>query len=111
MLWLHIPDPLWLIIGILATFRLASIIHSERIGRPFRSLLGVVEIETDDGVAMSYPDTFVGHLIECFWCTSVWVGAGVGAYLCFVVPFPLGLLLLPFALSAGAIMIHSMIMR
>lgn len=109
MLWLHMPDALWLIIGALATFRITSILHSERIGRPIRKLLGVIETETDESITMSYPDSFFGHLIECFWCVSVWVGAGVSVYLCLFPVFPAGFVLLPFALSAGAIIFHRLV--
>src|SRR5574342_1409640 len=81
--------PLWLIVGCLATWRISSIIHHEKIAAPFRRLLGVKEITETD---WSYPDTFIGSLIECFYCTSVWVGIGV-----FVVVIVFPLVLVPFA--------------
>lgn len=87
----------WFIVGVLATWRITSILHHEEIAAPFRALLGVQE---DEGLT-SYPDTFLGHLIECFWCVSVWVAIGCTLIL---VWFPY--LLLPFALSAGAIAIE-----
>jgi hypothetical protein len=96
---LTIPNPLWLwlIVGSFATWRIASIIHSERIAKPFRSLFGVIETEE----TTMYPDTFFGHLIECFYCVSVWVGLGTTVVL-FLYPY----VLIPFAMSAVAIWIH-----
>ena len=97
-----LPDPfwLWLVIASFSTWRITSIIHSERIAQPFRSLFGV--IETED--AIMYPDTFFGHLLECFYCTSVWVGVGTAVVL-FLFPY----ILIPFAMSAVAIWVHELL--
>lgn len=92
-----LPSIVWLLITFLATWRITSILHHEDIAAPFRAWLGVQE----EGDLISYPDTFLGHLIECFWCTSVWVGL-VCAAIMLLLPY----ILLPFALSAGAIMIE-----
>lgn len=94
---------LWFVVGSLAAWRISSIIHHEKIAAPFRRLLGVKEITQSD---WSYPDTFIGNLIECFYCTSVWVALGVSVVL---ILFPL--VLVPFALSAAAIIVEEHITR
>jgi len=90
----------WSVVAVLAAWRLTSILHSERIARPFRKLFGVSE----EGELWRYPDTFWGYLISCFWCLSVWVSVFV-LMVVFLCPY----LLLPFALSAGAILLNSLI--
>lgn len=107
MLWLHIPDLFWLVIGALTTFRITSVIHGEAIGAPIRRLIGAVE--TDEMI--SYPDTFLGHMFECFWCLSFWVAVGVTLWLVLLPAFPWGIVLLPFAMSAGAIVIKVFFLR
>jgi hypothetical protein len=99
MVYKFIDAPvLWFIVALLATWRISSIVHHEKIFSPFRRLIGVKEITEED---WSYPDTFIGSLIECFWCTSVWIGIAT-AIAMFLAPF----LLIPFALSAFAIIIN-----
>ena len=88
---------LYAIAGALATWRLASIIHAEKIAKPIRWLFGVRE-ENDIFI---YPDNFFGDLISCFWCVSVWVGIGILFVMMF---FPLAVV--PFALSAVAIIVE-----
>jgi hypothetical protein len=51
----------------LATYRLANIVYEERIAEPLRKLVGY------DGI--SYPDTWLGYLFNCFRCLSVWSAA------------------------------------
>lgn len=88
--------PLDLVLMVLATWRIASIIHTEEIGRGFRKIFGVDE---DDSI-ITYPNNFFGKLISCFWCVSVWSGILVyGLFLLF--PY----ILVPFAISTGAILI------
>lgn len=106
MLSLHMPEPLWvwILVAGLAAFRLASIIHSEKIAAPIRRLFGVIENEIHqfghgDPFEPIYPDTFFGHLLECFWCVSVWAAFGVTVVL-IVWPWAL----IPFAVSALAIL-------
>lgn len=114
MLWLHIPDWFSFVIGCLATFRLTSIIQREKIAAPFRRLFGVIEGEGDtfyfvrDEYTIIYPDNFFGHLLECFWCVSVWVGLFVTLYICLLPEFPFLLLLLPFAFSAVAMLLREL---
>lgn len=105
MPFLHIPDLVWLIIGALAVFRITSVIHSETIGAPIRRLAGAQETED----MISYPETFIGHLFECFWCLSFWVSVGVTLWLCLLPVYPWGLVLIPFALSGAAIVVRETI--
>jgi hypothetical protein len=112
MLWLHIPDPLTLVLAVLATFRLTSIMHSEKIAQPFRDMLGISMLGPDDHTGefvLTYPDNFVGHLFECFWCLSVWVGGLISIYISVFPAYPFSLVLLPFALSAGAILFRKLV--
>lgn len=89
----------WIVVGLLATWRITSIIQTEGIFSWFRRKLGVQEF-SDDPDYWIYPENFIGSLLRCFWCGSVWVGLVVSAV---VLIYPL--VLLPFALSAGAIAI------
>jgi len=92
----------YLLIAILATYRLTSLLHRE-VG-PFelmtriRKRFGIVH--DFDGFPHGYPDTMFGKLFECSWCLSVWSGGIV------TVVMLLGgwWLLLPLALSGGAIL-------
>lgn len=92
----------WLGILGLSTWRIASAIHAERIGRPLRTLFGVKE----EGDLLLYPETLAGEFISCFWCISFWAGL-VTLILWVICP----LLVLPFALSGGAILIQTWIGR
>lgn len=90
----------WFIVAGLATWRITNIIQREEIASPIRKQLGVFEPDGEDPDHWIYPDSFVGKILHCFWCGSVWVAAGI-TILCFVFP-PL---FLPFAISALAILI------
>lgn len=95
-------DIVYLLVGILATYRLTSLLHRE--AGPFNMFVWVRErfgiIHDVLGFPHGYPDTMFGKLFECFWCLSVWSGTGVAVVLL------LGgwWILLPFALSGGAIL-------
>lgn len=90
---------IWVIVGFLAVWRITNIIQQEEIAEPLRRKLGVTESKDDPDYRI-YPDSFIGKLLECFWCGSVWVGGVVTIVLLTFPP-----LLLPFALSAGAILV------
>jgi len=89
---------LWFVVASLATWRIASIVHHEKIASPFRRILGVEEITEED---WSYPDSFIGNLIECFKCVSVWIGIAAAIAMILFPP-----ILIPFALSAVAVIIE-----
>jgi hypothetical protein len=91
---------LWLTIASLATWRITSIIHREKIAAPLRAAVGIMPVgeDDDDPAYWIYPDNFVGKLFYCTWCLSVWVGGIVAALLYLWPP-----VLLPFALSTLSI--------
>jgi hypothetical protein len=64
----------------------------------FRERFGIVHDVF--GFPHGYPNTMWGKLFECYWCLSVWVGILVTV----IVVIDLWWLLLPFALSGGAIL-------
>jgi hypothetical protein len=83
-------NPIWLVIAILATWRMTNIVTEEKIFEPLRKGLG------SDGI--HYPDSFFGYLVSCFYCFSVWAGV-ICTLLYIFFPYPL----LPLALSAVSI--------
>lgn len=96
----------------LAAWRISNMIHYERgpvaIFRRFRQIFGVSHDESDEPT--TYPSTEMGELLSCLDCGSIYIGVGlVGLYLaagsvaCYVA--------LPFAISAGAIIIGKYINR
>jgi len=89
-------NPLWLVITIVATWRITNIITEEKIAEPLRKVFG------DDGV--SYPDTMIAYLFHCFYCMSVWVGL-ICTLLMLFFPF----ILLPFAISGTSIFLKEFI--
>lgn len=95
---------LYLIVAGLATWRITNIIQKEEIASPVRKAVGIIEPDGEEPDYWIYPDNFLGKVFHCFWCGSIWIGAGA-TILLFVFP-PL---LIPFALSALAIIIKSYI--
>jgi hypothetical protein len=104
MQWLHLHEItwLWLVVYVLAVFRLTSILFREKIGEWFRKLMGAKETEE----TIFYPDTFLGELISCFWCLSVWCGVGLLPFLLFLPEA-----LLPFAGSTIAIILYEKVLH
>ena len=90
-----------LIVAILATWRLASLLVNE--DGPFkmfdwlRKRAGVYF--TDE---VGTPLSFLGKLLSCMWCASVWIAAPVTAILF----TDWWVILVPFALSTGVILIE-----
>lgn len=99
-------DSLTLIIAILATWRLSAMLSYE--AGPFNVFIEIRElagiIHDDFGQKNIVPPTFWAELLDCVWCLSVWIGAFV-AVLVWLNPV-LVWLFLPFALSAGAIIVE-----
>lgn len=97
----------WLIVAGLATWRITSILHREKIAAPIRRAVGIVPFSEDrpedDPENWVYPANFIGDLFYCTWCLSMWVG---GAVLGILLLFPIGLL--PFGLSAIAIWLEQL---
>lgn len=103
-----------LILGSLATYRLALLITEDRITYPLRALFGVRR----DGDAEIVPEdesweSYVAYLLSCIRCASVWAA--------FVVTLPIAwstgtmddykALVLPLACSGGAIAIDAWVRR
>ena len=93
------PDWVWFLVAVPATWRLTHILYSERIAKGIRSFFKIGH--DANGQVVSWPDTFFGHLLGCSWCLSVWVGA-LFTLMIYVAP----VVLLPFALSAASIWIE-----
>ncbi len=88
----------WLLIVSLATWRLACLLHAEdgpwAIFDRLRYWAGTYR----------EPQPFLGQLLGCFWCLSVWIGL-----LCGLIGYYAWPVLLPFALSGAAILLDAAI--
>jgi hypothetical protein len=100
-------DILTIIILLLATWRVSSLLAKESgpwdIFEKVRTLLGVVwDVESKpEGTNM------LSKMIVCIWCNSMWTGTvWILAY--FISPLVIWIAL-PFALSAGAILIECVV--
>lgn len=105
--WLH------LIVLILAAFRLTHLLVFDEITAFIRRPFLTVHEETDEngqtthfampkGTGIRH---FIGSLLRCFWCTGVWVSAGVVALYALVpAAFPL---LLVFAIAGAAAILET----
>lgn len=108
--WRHCHlDSLTIIIAILATWRLSAMLSYET--GPLNAFTWVRELtgiaHDDFGEKVAVPNSFFAELLDCVWCISVWLGFVVTVVLYF---YPvLVWVLLPFALSAGAILIERLI--
>lgn len=96
-----------LLILILATWRLSSLLVNEAgpldMFDRLRHLAGVRQNE----YGVIYAANVAGRALTCVWCTSVWTGLGVFLFWWYV---PYGLwLLVPLALSGGAIIVEEVI--
>lgn len=68
------------IIGVLATWRLTSLLHYEegpfKVFERFRDKIGAFQERTHETpIGLRYLG--IGNLVSCFWCLSVWVAGGV----------------------------------
>ena len=98
-----------MLVLVLACWRLTSLIVQEdgpfRIFAKFRYWIGVRQVE---GSTTPYGTNVVAEGLSCIWCCSVWVGVAlVVAYV--LDPALTVLASLPFALSAGAIIVERML--
>jgi hypothetical protein len=57
----------------LATWRLASLLHTEDAFEWLRTWIGIRNDE--NGYPVQYPDGFWGDVFNCFWCLSLFAGA------------------------------------
>ena len=98
--------PLEFVVYCLATWRISSLLVNE--AGPFDVFVNIREvfgIKHNEKVPYEYPDTFFARLLSCIWCVSVWVGVFMTLVWIFV-PGVLFLICLPFAFSAGAIIVE-----
>ena len=66
----------------LATWRLASLLHTED---AFEWLRKWIKIGHDEnGYPAIYPDTFWGKVFDCFWCLTLMASAVVVPFVCAV---------------------------
>ena len=87
-----------LLVGILAVWRISCMVYYEHgpfdIFRKLREAAGV-EFTDEDGKPLS----FWGKQLKCFWCITFWVALAV-----WPVAVWASWLLIPFALSGGALL-------
>jgi len=99
---------LQLVIAGLVTWRISIFLVKEdgpwMLGQKIRTMFG---IEHDgDGVPVVYPTSMPGIAFACLWCTSLWIAPTALAMVMW-----LPLLAYVLALSAGAIIIDSLVSR
>ena len=97
--------PLEFIAYCLATWRISSLLVDE--AGPFDVFVKIREvfgIKHKDRIPYEYPETFFAQLLSCVWCVSIWIGLFMTLAWLWV-PEILFLVALPFALSAGAVLI------
>lgn len=92
----------------LATWRISAMLSYEDGPRDvFRKLRETMGIEHQDDIPYQIVvvnDTFLASLFSCLWCVSVWIGAII--YVGHILWPDIVYLLMPFALSAVAIVIE-----
>lgn len=62
----------WILLCGLATWRFASLLHTEDAFEWLRSLVGIGNDEK--GYPAVYPETFWGKVFHCFWCLTLAAG-------------------------------------
>jgi len=95
------------VIGILAVFRLSSLLTYEKgpldVFIRWRRFVGITH--DDAGLPIEWPETFLAGLTSCVWCNSVWIGGFWSvAYLISRDVTVFGSLFL--ALSSGAVIVN-----
>lgn len=103
-----------LLVGVLATWRLTSLLHYEdgpyQIFEKLRRWAGAFQENAHEGrlALTSLCKSFLGGLLSCFWCLSVWMAGGVVILLLLFEPVPRWFaywLLYVLACSTGAILL------
>ncbi len=101
------PEFKILIVLCLATWRISALLTYE--AGPFNSFLELREkagiIHDDEGEVIGHDESFIARVLECLWCNSLWVGAIMVIFAGIFQALAIWLLL-PFALSAGAIVLE-----
>lgn len=88
-------DALWLLIALLATWRLSAMLTREE--GPFKIMVTARSI--------LYGIKGLAPIADCFLCASVWIG--LGCTVLTLIPY-IRWWLVPFALSGGAILIDGL---
>ena len=95
----------------LATWRLSSLIATPGDDGPFdmfgkfRKLVGV---RLDEVTGVYYGTNVVAKAVECVWCTSFWIGLGLGIFY-LISGSPAVYFAFPFALSGAAIIVERIV--
>jgi hypothetical protein len=92
----------WLALGVLsglATWRLASLLHTEDAFAWLRHWIGIGD--DGEGYPTLYPGTFWGKVFDCFWCLSLVAGVVSTAFLILAVAVH-WLFVVPIAWLAGS---------
>lgn len=102
----------WLIL-ILATARMTRLFVADDIMEWFRNPF--IQLKEEDGTLYAYPKgkgvrKFIGSLLSCYWCTSVWVAVFffIGFWFLPSVFFPIFLCL---SIAYGAAFVESVSRR
>ena len=98
---------LHLIILFLAVYRITNLFTDDNEGGPWQSLHWIrwkTGVRYDSVSKKAYGTNVISRALSCFWCFSVWVGLFVAVPYVFWSKITITILL-PFALSAGALMI------
>ena len=97
----------------LATYRLSYLLVHEPgpadIILRFRKLIGIEHDE--DKHPLIYPPKFLPELFSCIFCMSIWVAIFFVLVWLFLAYVPKYLIVMPFAVSGGAVLIDSLIHR
>ena len=98
-----------LLILILANWRIASLLTNEDEHGPYEILdkarwfVGIVY----DTEGFPYATNEIAKLFMCVWCISIWIGI-IQAIMLWLIPDYTTWLFMPFAFSAGAIIIEEL---
>jgi len=103
-----------LLILTLAAWRIANLIVDDSEEGPFgvltwfRHLLGIRYDDKGRMMSVDSPTIYreLGRAVSCMWCLSLWIGL-----LLALIPSDYRIILLPFALSAGALIVDKQIKR
>jgi hypothetical protein len=99
---------MWALLLSFSTWRITSLLHSEKMFRWLRTLIGIVDLDGE----MAYPDppTLLGSIWECFYCLSLYVAMVLAFIITIVYKFSfLSWFILSLSSSAGALWVEKRI--
>ena len=100
------------LLAIFATFRITLLLVIEdgpySIFKRLRNAVGITEIQLPDGTEITeiVKETLLTGILSCFYCCSIWVAVFVSLLILSDIG---SILLLPFAISGGAIVLLKVI--